>query len=156
MINRTVRRVALGATVTATLFTGLASTVHADTCVQVDDTFQKFAPTGDLRLTEVCSVVNTLRPLDPSTTSGRGYWLDDGTVLWLSDAEWWELLDKAVADEAWQDANHDLLVAVGILTCRLEPVSTITSIEITKQYQFCPPTWDPYERPTWDLYERPR
>ena len=147
MINRTVRRIALGATVTAGLLTGLASTTHADGCVQIDDTFQKLAPTGDLRVTEVCTVVNTLRPPNPSTTSGRGYWLDDGTVLWLSDAEWWELMDKAVADEAWQHANRDLLVAVGILECHLDTVRTITSIDITKQYVFCPPTWDPYERP---------
>ena len=147
MINRTVRRVALGSSVAAALFAGLASTAHADTCVQISDTFQKFAPTGDLQVKEVCTVVNTLRPPNPSTTSGRGYWLDDGTVLWLSDAEWWELMDKAVADEAWQDANHDLLVAIGILECHLEVVSTITRIDITKEYQFCPPTWDPYERP---------
>jgi hypothetical protein len=147
MINRTVRRVALGATVTAALFAGLASTAQADTCVLISETFPKLAPTGDLQLKEVCTVINTLRPVSPSTTSGRGYWLDDGTVLWLSDAEWWELMDKAVADEAWQDANHDLLIAVGILECHLEAVSTITRIDITKQYQFCPPTWDPYERP---------
>jgi hypothetical protein len=147
MINRTVRRVALGATVTATLFTGLASIAHADGCVQIAETSPKFAPTGDFEVTDVCSVVNVLRPPNPSATSGRGYRLDDGTVLWLSDAEWWELMDKAVGDEGWQDANHDLLLAVGILECHLEVLRTITRIEITKEYQFCPPTWDPYERP---------
>ena len=147
MINRTVRRIALGATVTATLVTGLGSVTHADDCVQISETFPKLAPTGDLKVAEVCNIVNTLRPPNPSPTSGRGYWLDDGTVLWLSDAEWWELMDKAVGDEAWQDANKSLLVAVGILECHLETVSEITRIEITKQYQFCPPTWDPYERP---------
>jgi hypothetical protein len=56
-------------------------------------------------------------------------------------------MDKAVGDEGWQDANHDLLLAVGILECHLEVLRTITRIEITKEYQFCPPTWDPYERP---------
>ena len=148
MINRTVRRAALGATVTATLFTGLATTAHADACVQISETFPKLAQTGDWQVTEVCSVVNVLRPPNPSTTSGRGYLLDDGSILWLSDAEWWELMDKAVEDQSWQDANRDLLIAVGILTCHLELVSTITHIDITKEYQFCPPTWDPYERPT--------
>ena len=39
-----------------------------------------------------------------------------------------------------------MLIAVGILTCHLELVRTISSVEITKEYQFCPPTWDPYER----------
>ena len=147
MINRTVRRAALGATVTAALFAGLASTAHADPCVQISESSTKFAPTGDFKLTEVCTVVNTLRPPSPSTTSGRGYWLADGTVLWLSDAEWWELMDKAVGDEGWQHANRDLLIAVGILECHLEVVREISSVEITKEYQFCPPTWDPYERP---------
>jgi hypothetical protein len=56
-------------------------------------------------------------------------------------------MDKAVGDEGWQDANHDLLLAVGILECHLEVLRTITRIEITKEYQFCPPTWNPYERP---------
>lgn len=147
MINRTVRRAALGVTVTAALFTGLASTAHAEGCIQISDTYPKFAPTGDIKFTDVCSIVKTLRPLNTSTTSGRGYWLDDGTVLWLSDAEWWDLMDKAAGDQAWQDANRDLLVAVGILECHPEEVRTITQIEITKEYQFCPPTWDPYERP---------
>ena len=148
MINRTVRRVALGATITAALCTGLASIAHADDdCLQIAETSTKFAPTGDFKVTEVCTVVNTLRPPSPSTTSGRGYWLGDGTVLWLTDAEWWELMDKAAGDEGWQHANRDLLIAVGILECHLEVVPEISRIEITKEYQFCPPTWDPYERP---------
>src|SRR5262245_945354 len=133
MSNRIVRRVALGATMTATLFTGLASTVHADGCVQISQTDTKFAQTGGLQLTEKCEVVNTLRPPNPSPTSGRGYKLDDGTYLWLSDAEWWDLMDKAVADQAWQDDNRDLLVAVGILTCSPDAIRTISRVDITKE-----------------------
>jgi hypothetical protein len=147
MINRTLRRVALGATVAATALTGLATTTHADTCVDISDTYSKLVQTGDYQVKEVCSIVNTLRPPNPSTTNGRGYRLADGRVLWLTEADWWELMDKAAGDEAFREANHDLLVAVGILTCHLELVPTIKSIEVTEQYRFCPPTWDPYERP---------
>jgi hypothetical protein len=148
MINRTLRRVALGATVVATSLTGLVTaTAHADACVDITETFTKLVQTGDYQVKEVCSVVNILRPPNPSTTNGRGYRIPDGSILWLTEADWWDLMDKAVGDEAWQDANHDLLVALGILTCHLELVPTIKSVDISKQYQFCPPTWDPYERP---------
>ena len=45
-------------------------------------------------------------------------------------------MDKAVADEAWQDENHDLLIAVGIWTCHLDVVPTINRVDVTKEYQF--------------------
>jgi hypothetical protein len=147
MLNRSLRRVALGATVAATSLTGLAATAHADTCVDITETFTKLVQTGDYQVKEVCSIVNVLRPPSPSTTNGRGYRLADGRILWLTEADWWDLMDKAVGDEAWREANHDLLVAVGILTCHLELVPTIKSVDISKEYRFCPPTWDPYERP---------
>jgi hypothetical protein len=147
MINRTLRRVALGATVAATTLAGLAATARADTCVDIAETVTRLVQTGDYQVKEVCSVVNVLRPPNPSTTNGRGYRIADGRILWLTEADWWELMDKAVGDEAWREANHDLLVAVGILTCHLELVPTINLVDVTKQYQFCPPTWDPYERP---------
>jgi hypothetical protein len=125
----------------------VTATAHADACVDITETFTKLVQTGDYQVKEVCSVVNILRPPNPSTTNGRGYRIPDGSILWLTEADWWDLMDKAVGDEAWQEANHDLLVAVGILTCHLELVPTIKSVDISKQYQFCPPTWDPYERP---------
>ena len=28
--------------------------------------------------------------------------LPDGSVLWLTEAEWWQMMDRAVNDEAWQ------------------------------------------------------
>ena len=145
MLSRTVRRVALGATVAATSLTGLASTAHADSCVQIDETISKTAPTGMVSVSQVWSIVNILRPLNPSTTNGRGYQLGDGTILWLSEAEWWEPLDKAVDDEQWQQANHDLLVAVGILEYDFVFLPAIKSIELIEQFRFCDPTWDPYE-----------
>jgi hypothetical protein len=146
MINRTFRRVALGATVAAT-FSGLAGTVHADDCVEIRELFPKLVQTDEYRVTEVCNIINILRPPNPSTSSGRGYRLPDGSILWLSEADWWAMMDKAAGDEGWRQDNRDLLVAVGIVECHLELIPTIQSIEITKQYQFCPPTWDPYERP---------
>jgi hypothetical protein len=147
MIKRTLRRVALGATVAATSLTGFIATAHADGCVDIAETVTKLVQTGDYQVKEVCTVVNMLRPSNPSTTNGRGYRIADGKILWLTEADWWELMDKAVGDEAWREANHDLLVAVGILTCHLELVPTISRVDISKQYHFCPPTWDPYERP---------
>jgi hypothetical protein len=154
MINRTLRRVAIGATVAATSLTGLGATAHADGCVDIDETFPKFVQTGNYQVTEVCSVINILRPANLSTTKGRGYWLADGRVLWLSEAEWWDLLDKAVADEAWRHENRDLLVALGIVSCHFELIPTIERVEVTERYRLCPPTWDPYERP-WEPFERP-
>lgn len=153
MLSRTVRRVALGATVAATSFAGLAATARADGCVQIDETVSKTAPTGEVGVTQVCSIVNVLRPLNPSTTSGRGYQLGDGSIVWLSEADWWELMDKAVEDQEWREANRDLLVAVGILECHFVIVPTIKSIEITERYRFCDPTWDPYERPEWPVVQ---
>jgi hypothetical protein len=147
MINRTLRRVALGATAAATSVAGFPATTHAGGCVDISETYSKLVQTGDYQVKQVCSIVNTLRPPNPSTTNGRGYQLADGRILWLTEADWWDLMDKAVGDEAWQNENHDLLVAVGILTCHLELLPTIKSVDITKEYQFCPPTWDPYERP---------
>jgi hypothetical protein len=146
MINRTFRRVALGATLAATL-SGLAATAHADGCVEISEVVPKLVETGDYHVKEVCSVVNMLRLPNPSTTVGRGYRLADGRVLWLTEADWWDLMDKAVGDEAWREDNKDLLIAVGILECHLELVRDVERVDITKQYQFCPPTWDPYERP---------
>ena len=151
MFSRNLRRVALGATVAATSLTGLAATAHADGCVQIDETISKHAPTGEFSLTQVCSIVNVLRPPNPSTTSGRGYQLGDGSIVWLSEADWWELMDQAVEHNEWREANRDLLIAVGILECHFRFVPTIKSIEITERYRICDPTWDPYERPGWPV-----
>ena len=151
MLSRTVRRVVLGTTVAAPSLTGLAATAHADGCVQIDETISKTAPTGEVVVTQVCSIVNVLRPPNPSTTSGRGYQLGDGSIVWLSEADWWDLMDRAAEDEEWREANHHLLIAVGILECHFELAPTIKSIEITERYRFCDPTWDPYERPEWPV-----
>jgi hypothetical protein len=151
MMNKVIRRVALGTTVAATALLGITAPANADGCVQIDQTISKTAPTGEGVVTRVCSIVNVLRPADPSTETGRGYQLDDGTILWLSEAEWWDLMDKAVEDPEWREANHDLLEAVGILECHFELVATIKAIEITERYVFCDPTWDPRERLDWPV-----
>jgi hypothetical protein len=69
------------------------------------ETVTRIVHTGDYEPTRVCTFVDRLRPKHPSTVSGRGYRLADGTVLWLTDAEWWALLDRAVADEKWRQAT---------------------------------------------------
>jgi hypothetical protein len=115
-------------------------------CVEIAETITRFVHTGDYEPTRICAFVNALRPLNPSQTSGRGYRLTDGTILWLSEADWWEMMDRAVKDEAWRKANSDLLVAVGILNCHYELTPTIKRFDLTKTYQICPPTWDPRER----------
>src|SRR5262245_9125636 len=102
MLHRTFRRVAIGATVAAA-FSGLAATAHADTCVEISEVVPKLVQTGDYHLTEVCSLANILRPPNPSATIGRGYRLPDGRVLWLTEADWWDLMDKAAEDEAWRE-----------------------------------------------------
>lgn len=116
-------------------------------CVEIAETITRFVHTGDYEPTRVCAFVNVLRPVNPSQTTGRGYQLADGTILWLSEADWWQMMDRAVNDEAWRKANYDLLVAIGIMTCHFELTPTVKRFDVTKKYQLCPPTWDPRERP---------
>ena len=116
-------------------------------CVEVAQTFTKFVHTGDHEPTRVCAFVNVLRPLNPSQTTGKGYQLPDGKILWLTEWDWWQMADHAVADESWRRANYDLLVAVGIMTCHFELVPTIQRFDITKTSTICPPTWDPRVQP---------
>lgn len=115
-------------------------------CIEIVDTITRFVHTGDYKAVETCSFVHKLRPLNPSTTSGVGYQLPDGTVLWLTESDWWQMMDHAVNDEAWRDQNHPLLVAVGILSCRFEMVATIKRFDFDKRYTICTPTWDPRVR----------
>jgi hypothetical protein len=114
-------------------------------CIEIVDTVTRFVHTGDYVPRESCSFVNIIRPLAPSTTSGRGYRLPNGTFLWLTEAEWWQMFDRAVHDEAWRKENHDLLVAVGILVCTFELVPTVERFDIDKRYTICTPEWDPRE-----------
>jgi len=115
-------------------------------CVDIAETVTKVAQTGDKEQVEVCEIIERIRPVRPSTTTGMGYRLADGTVLWLSEAEWWGLRDRAVSDEKWRDANHQLLVALGILTCHLQLLPTVIRFDLTKTYRICGPTGDPRER----------
>lgn len=116
-------------------------------CLEIIDIVTKLAQTGDNTYEWVCSFVTRIRPASPSTSSGRGYRLRDGRILWLSDAQWWEMFDHAVDDPAWRDGNRELLIDVGILTgCTWERLVTVSRVNIEKHYIFCPPTWDPQSR----------
>lgn len=112
-------------------------------CIELVDTITRFVHTGDYQPVESCSFPNLLRPPNPSTTSGRGYQLPDGSILWLTEAEWWETFDRAVADEGWRNANKEFLQALGILVCTFELLPSIKRFDIDKRYTICPPTWDP-------------
>ena len=112
-------------------------------CLDIVETVTRFVHTGDYRPVERCSVVNMLRPPSPSTTTGRGYRLRDGSILWRTEAEWWQMFDQAVNDPAWRDKNRDLLEDVGILRCTFELVPTITRFDIDTRLTICTPTWDP-------------
>jgi hypothetical protein len=112
-------------------------------CIEIIDTITRFVHTGDYEPTESCSFVNTLRPLAPSTTSGRGYRLADGSFLWLTEAEWWQMFDRAAHDESWRKENHNLLVAIGILICTFEMIPTVTRFDIDKRYTICTRDWGP-------------
>jgi hypothetical protein len=114
-------------------------------CLEIVDTITRFVHTGDFDFVETCSFVNILRPPSPSTTSGRGYRLRDGSVLWLTEAQWWEMSDHAVNDPAWREKNKELLQDLGIMICTIELVPTITRFDIEKRYTICTPTWDPRE-----------
>lgn len=115
-------------------------------CIEIVDTITRFVHTGDFEQVESCAIVNKLRPPHPSTTNGVGYQLPDGSVLWLTESEWWQMMDRAVNDEAWRDQNHGLLVAVGILFCTFEMVPSIQRFDLAKRYTICTPTWDPRVR----------
>lgn len=115
-------------------------------CIEIVDTITRIVHTGDWEPVEKCELGTKLRPLNPSTTVGVGYQLPDGSFLWLTEADWWQMMDRAVADEAWRKANHDLLVAVGIMFCTFELVATIQRFDIDKRYTICTPTWDPRVR----------
>lgn len=109
-------------------------------CMEIAETVTRFVHTGDYEARRVCTLINRLRPVNPSQTAGRGYQLADGTIMWLSDADWWQMMDHALNDEGWRRANDDLLVAVGIMSCHFELTPTVKRFDITKQYQICPPT----------------
>lgn len=100
--------------------------------------------TGDYKLVETCAVVNMLRPPSPSTTTGRGYRLRDRSILWLTEAERWQMVDQAVNDPEWLDKNRDLLEDVGIVRCTFELIAVIERFDIDKRHTICTPTWDPH------------
>jgi hypothetical protein len=116
----------------------------AATCIEIVETMTRFVHTGDYQPTRVCAIVTHLRPARPNPFHGQGYRLADGTTLWLSEADWWAMMDRAVGDEKWRNANADLLVAVGILSCHIELVPTVSRFDISKQYEICPPGGDPH------------
>ena len=115
-------------------------------CVEIVDTITRFVHTGDYEPVETCAFVNRLRPLSVSSTVGTGYRLPDGSILWLTEAEWWQMMDRAVQDEAWRAANHGLLVALGILVCKFELVPSVQRFDIDRRYTICTPDWDPRAR----------
>jgi hypothetical protein len=115
-------------------------------CIDIVETITRFVQTGDYEDVEKCSIVTWLRPPNPSTTTGKGYRLDDGTVLWLTDAEWWQMMDRAISDQAWRDANHSLLVTLGILFCVVERIPVVQRFDLDKRYSICPPGGDPRAR----------
>lgn len=115
-------------------------------CIEIAETATRIVHTGDYEAQEVCDFARTLRPPVPSQTNGRGYRMPDGTILWLSEAQWWEWYDRAVADETWRDDNHAALVAVGIMSCHFELEPSILRVDITKRYIVCTPGWDPHAK----------
>jgi hypothetical protein len=115
-------------------------------CIEIVDTITRFVHTGDYEPVRSCAFVNTIRPPSPSTTSGRGYRLPNGSILWLTEAEWWQMFDRAVQDETWRSENEELLVALGILHCTFELLPTIHRFDFEKRYTICSPSWDPRAR----------
>jgi hypothetical protein len=115
-------------------------------CIEIVDTITRFVHTGDYEPVETCSFVNRLRPAHPSTTSGKGYQLRDGSILWLTEAQWWEMMDRAAQDATWRTANHDLLVDVGIMVCTFELVPSVARFDFDKRYTICPPNGRPDAR----------
>ena len=67
---------------------------------------------GDVRVCQQAAAA------DPSTTSGIGYQLPDGTMLWLTESEWWQMMDHAVNDEVWRNRTIRSLSPLGSCSAR--------------------------------------
>jgi len=79
---------------------GFTFELRTTACIDIVETITKVINGFTSVFEEVCDLVTVLRPLEPSLTRGRAYRLPDGTIRWISEAEWFELYDRAASDPA--------------------------------------------------------
>jgi hypothetical protein len=109
-------------------------------CIDIVEILTRVVNFAPPTLEERCAVIpGRIRPLVPSTTDGAFYRLFDGRFVWVSEAEWWKYHDNAVNDAAWLMANHDLLLALGIIACHWENVPGGRIVQIDRQRTLCFP-----------------
>ena len=109
-------------------------------CIDVVETLTHVANFSPVTREERCEVVIILRPPNPSATSGKIYRMPDGRYVWLSEAEWWAYADRAAENPAWLKANHDLLLALGIIACHWVDVPSGQVITVERERTICFPT----------------
>jgi hypothetical protein len=109
----------------------------AATCIDIVRTLTAAINTGEWNGREVCEIPNVLRPPSPSTTNGKYYRMPDGRYVFVSEAEWFDLLDRAVAEPDWREANHELLQVVGILVCTWQLIPSVQIVTIEQSQTLC-------------------
>jgi hypothetical protein len=114
--------------------TGVLTTT---TCISVHEALTAVINSGPGHYQKTCEVLPWLRPPHVSDTDGRAYRLSDGQFLWLTEAEWWAYLDRAVSDRAWLEANSELLHDLGIASCSWTWVSDSRIVTIDRSRTMC-------------------
>jgi hypothetical protein len=117
-------------------------------CIDIVRTMTAIVNFGRGHYAPQCQPVQTIRPFRPSQTDGRLFQFPDGTINFVTDAEWWDYYDRAAREPGWSAENQALFVALGILVgCEVlvwTPDEELVSI--TQTIPICFPTVvNPYE-----------
>jgi hypothetical protein len=107
------------------------------TCIDVVRTLTAAINTGGWTPQEVCEIPQFLKPSMPSQTDGKYYRMPDGRFMFVSEAEWFDLYDRAVAEADWRQANSELLKVLGILVCTPQLVPSVQIISIEQPQKLC-------------------
>jgi hypothetical protein len=106
-------------------------------CIDIVDTITKVINFGPGHFEERCQLVNRVFFEPPSDTNGRGYLMDDGRHVYVTEREWADLYAQAQNDPAWREANKPLLRALGILHCSWVLVPDDQIITISRTQKMC-------------------
>jgi len=119
---------------------------EAGSCIDVVETLTRILNFGPGRWEEQCEIAQILRPVQPSTSSGRVFTFPDGRAHFVTDAEWWAYYDRALNEPDWKEGNVPLLKALGILLCTRKLVRDEQLVTIDRSRTICfPAVLNPYE-----------
>ena len=109
-------------------------------CIDIVDTITKVINFGPGHFEDRCEVVPVLYPPAPSEVEGRLYRLPDGTVIFVTERQWFDYHKRAGEDAAWREASRSFLEALGILRCYVELVSDSEILSVERKKTLCFPT----------------